>query len=231
VHALFTAANPQSRVRAGVAEQSHHPLKRGDVGLRFSAAQFKRHQQNMVIASAFPFCCSENLNPLAAATRKISALDASLTFPLISAIVTSMLKNNLAYIIENDLITATIAEAVLRKNLCQCQVQHWRNGQVAFDQLVAASAKNAGIPDLILLDLDMPVMDGWEFLEALTLLPIAEQTCVFILTSSIHPDDRKKAKCYTLVKGFFSKPLNDSSVAWMQQVSQLTGANTKFEQC
>ncbi|MGI4742827.1 MAG: response regulator [Janthinobacterium lividum] len=141
-----------------------------------------------------------------------------------------MLKNNLAYIIENDFITAAIAEAVLRKNLRECQVQHWVNGQVAFDQLVAAAEKKAGIPAFILLDLDMPVMDGWEFLDALTLLPIAEQTCVFILTSSIHPADREKAKHYHVVKGFLSKPLDVSSVAWMQQASQLAGASTGPEQ-
>lgn len=142
-----------------------------------------------------------------------------------------MLTNNLAYIIENDFITAAIAEAILRKSLRHCQVQHWLNGQVAFDQLVAAAEKNSGVPDLILLDLDMPVMDGWEFLDELTLLPVAEQTCVFILTSSIHPDDREKAKRYNVVKGFLAKPLDDSSVVWMQQVSQLAGASIKVEQC
>lgn len=141
-----------------------------------------------------------------------------------------MLKNNLAYIIENDFITAAIAEAILRKNLRHYQVQHCGNGRVAFDQLVAAAEKNSGIPDLILLDLDMPIMDGWEFLDALALLPVAEQTCVFILTSSIHPADREKAKHYSVVKGFLSKPLDDSSVAWMHQVSQLAGASTNVEQ-
>jgi CheY-like chemotaxis protein len=140
-----------------------------------------------------------------------------------------MTQDILTYIIENDSITATIAEAVLRKNLWHCQVQHWVNGQVAFDHLVAASEQDSGVPDLILLDLDMPVMDGWEFLDALARRPFAKQVGVFILTSSIHPDDREKAKRYAIVKGFFSKPLDASSVACMQQFSQLAGANTKAE--
>lgn len=134
---------------------------------------------------------------------------------------------HLAYIIENDFITAAVTELVLRKSLRRCQVQNCVNGQVAFDQLVAATKKGASIPDLILLDLDMPVMDGWEFLDALSTLPIAKQVCVFILTSSIHPDDREKAKHYHAVKGFFSKPLDESSVTWMQQFIQLAGASTR----
>lgn len=134
---------------------------------------------------------------------------------------------HLAYIIENDFITAVVTELVLRKNLRRGEVQHYVNGQVAFNKLVAATQKNVGVPDLILLDLDMPVMDGWEFLDALTTLPVAKQICVFILTSSIHPDDREKAKQYNVVKGFFSKPLDASSVAWMQQFIQLAGASTR----
>lgn len=135
--------------------------------------------------------------------------------------------SHLAYIIENDHITAVVTELVLRKNLRRGEVQHFVNGKLAFNQLLLKSEKNIDIPDLILLDLDMPVMDGWEFLDAFMKLPIAKQVCVFVLTSSIHPDDREKAKRYNIVKGFFSKPLDGDSVAWMQQFVQLAGASTR----
>ena len=135
--------------------------------------------------------------------------------------------SHFAYIIENDHITAVITEMVLRKSLRRGSVQHYVNGQVAFDQLVAALQGGSALPDFILLDLDMPVMDGWEFLDALGGLPLAKQICVFVLTSSIHPNDREKAKHYRAVKGFFSKPLDNSSVTWMQQFVQLAGASTR----
>ncbi|TDN36589.1 response regulator [Hymenobacter sp. UV11] len=135
--------------------------------------------------------------------------------------------SHLAYVIENDHITAVVTELVLRKNLRRGEVQHFANGKVAFNQLLLKAKENAGIPDLILLDLNMPVMDGWEFLDAFMKLPIAKQVCVFVLTSSIHPDDREKAKRYNIVKGFFSKPLDENSVAWMQQFVQLAGASTR----
>lgn len=135
--------------------------------------------------------------------------------------------SHLAYIIENDHITAVVTELVLRKNLRRGEVQHFVNGQLAFSQLLKSVKEGITIPDLILLDLDMPVMDGWEFLDAFMKLPIAKQVCVFVLTSSIHPNDREKAKHYNIVKGFFSKPLDGNSVAWMQQFVQLAGASTR----
>ncbi|WP_223654442.1 response regulator [Hymenobacter psoromatis] len=135
--------------------------------------------------------------------------------------------SHLAYLIENDHITAVVTELVLRKNLRRGEVQHFVNGQVAFNQLLADVKAVDKIPDLILLDLNMPVMDGWEFLDAFMKLPLTKQVCVFVLTSSIHPDDREKAKHYGMVKGFFSKPLDGNSVAWMQQFVQLAGASTR----
>ncbi|QKG57695.1 response regulator [Hymenobacter sp. BRD128] len=135
--------------------------------------------------------------------------------------------SHLAYIIENDHITAIVTELVLQKNLRRGKVRHFVNGQVAYNQLLADVQENKSLPDLILLDLNMPVMDGWEFLDAFIQLPIAKQVCVFVLTSSIHPHDREKAKHYNVVKGFFSKPLDGDSVGWMQQFVQLAGASTR----
>lgn len=140
-----------------------------------------------------------------------------------------MQKLKLAYVIENDRITSIVTELILRKNLRRGEVQNYGNGQLAFDQLTGALRAGTDVPDLILLDLDMPVMDGWEFLDALGRLPIAKQVCVFVLTSSIHPGDVARAKGYRQVKGFFSKPLGNDSVAWMQHFLQLAGASSRAQ--
>lgn len=126
----------------------------------------------------------------------------------------------LAYVVEDDPVTSIITELIIKKNLLCGEVQTYVNGQAAFDQLTAALQEGEDIPDLILLDLNMPLMDGWEFLDAFTSLPIAEKVCVFVLTSSIHPDDIEKSKFYKEVKGYFSKPLDTSNVRRMQQLLQ-----------
>jgi CheY-like chemotaxis protein len=72
-----------------------------------------------------------------------------------------------------------------------------------------AQTNPPGFPDFIFLDINMPDMDGWEFMDNFRLLPhnVIEKTRVFILTSSLNPLDIEKSKTYDEIKGFASKPL------------------------
>lgn len=60
--------------------------------------------------------------------------------------------------------------------------------------------------DIILLDLNMPEMNGWEFLDEYQNLN-ASNADVYILTSSLDTRDKYKSKEYEVVKGYFDKPL------------------------
>ena len=124
----------------------------------------------------------------------------------------------LVYVVENDRISSVITELIVKKNLFGGQVRSFPNGQLAFDHLVAALQAGAAVPDLILLDLDMPQMDGWEFLDALAGQPRAAGVRVFLLTSSINADDRAKAAGHPGVHGFFTKPLDRGGVERMQEL-------------
>ena len=71
------------------------------------------------------------------------------------------------------------------------------------------SQKNEYIPDLILLDLNLPILNGWDFLnwydgrnpEHL------RDVIIYILSSSVDEDEKKKAYSYPFVSGFIEKPL------------------------
>jgi len=131
---------------------------------------------------------------------------------------------DLAYVVEDDRITAVITKVIVKKELCFRAVQTFSNRQQAFDQLKVAVQKGANVPDLILLDLNMPLMDGWEFLDAFSTLALAQRIRVFILTSSIQPEDAEKATHYKEVKGYFSKPLGKDNVQRMQALLSEVGA-------
>jgi CheY-like chemotaxis protein len=118
----------------------------------------------------------------------------------------------LTYIIDDDPIFLVIAEKMLKKNPAFVDVKTFSDGQEGIQQLHSDIKQQKQLPTLILLDINMPVLDGWGFLEAYQKLPIAKGPKIFICTSSIDLRDRNQAKSYTAVSDMLSKPLTKEMV-------------------
>lgn len=83
------------------------------------------------------------------------------------------------------------------------------NGQEALDFLKTNEEFRANKPSLILLDINMPIMNGFEFMEAYTDLEESMKASIVVvmLTSSLHHSDQKKASNLDDLKSFINKPL------------------------
>ncbi|MBA6152429.1 response regulator [Gelidibacter gilvus] len=88
----------------------------------------------------------------------------------------------------------------------------YKNGKDAFDQLLPKLESNTNLPDVIFLDLNMPVMDGWQFLDELDKIPLANNIPIYIVSSSVDSRDINKAKSYEKVNKYIVKPFSLAKV-------------------
>ncbi|MEM8907704.1 MAG: response regulator [Bacteroidota bacterium] len=88
------------------------------------------------------------------------------------------------------------------------------NGQEAIDFLQTHPNFHQEQPSLILLDINMPVMNGFEFLEAYSHLEKTKKasTVVVMLTTSLHPKDLQKANLFPDLKAYINKPLTKAEI-------------------
>jgi CheY-like chemotaxis protein len=109
-------------------------------------------------------------------------------------------------LIDDDSVNNLVNTRIIRR--------HFGFDPTVFDEAERAlqhlqTCDRTQFPELILLDINMPEMNGWDFLDALKTLPMELQhECrVIMLSSSIDVHDFKKASSYPFVQDFISKPL------------------------
>lgn len=111
-------------------------------------------------------------------------------------------------LIEDEKIQLFLLGKFLERSGMAESVIQFENGKLAFDSFKARSENSNPLPNLIFLDLNMPVWDGWEFYAAAQKLPGFEQVTTYILTSSLSSDDMEKAKDFGLSDHYLTKPLS-----------------------
>lgn len=117
------------------------------------------------------------------------------------------MKNKITYIIDDDKLTIKLMSMIISKNNFCEKINSFYNPQVALDSLKQNCNDVENLPDVILLDLNMPILDGWQFLDEFVHLPIEKEISIFIVTSSIDPVDIEMAKKYDMVKSYIMKPI------------------------
>lgn len=117
-------------------------------------------------------------------------------------------------VVQDDLLYQTLTQKILQASGFPNEILLFNNGLFMISYLQEHKEDSQKLPDIILLDMNMPVMDGWTFLEEYEKLSplLNKNSSIFIHTSSLYIEDLDKVKGYSSVTGSIPKPLRINTV-------------------
>ncbi|MCX2740304.1 response regulator [Pontibacter anaerobius] len=128
---------------------------------------------------------------------------------------------NKVFIVDDDEVSIFLTEAILEAESFATECKGFLDAKTALQNLLdsAKGSSEDALPEVIFLDLNMPFLSGWDFLEALSPYEQAlKGRCrIYLLTSSVDEQERTRAAGTSLVAGFLQKPLEDE---WIMQLKE-----------
>jgi len=118
-----------------------------------------------------------------------------------------MNKLNCVLLVEDEPVTNFLHRIVVRDANCTEEIVIKENGQEALDYLLNSDKTT---PEIIFLDLNMPIMNGWKFLEEYSKIreSARAKAVIIMLSTSLNANDHKRASDMEVVSGFQNKPLS-----------------------
>ena len=113
-------------------------------------------------------------------------------------------------IIDDDTIYHFILTSIINKYKLAESILSFLDGEKAIQYLTENKMNNEKIPDVLFLDVNMPIMDGWMFIEEYARIKtdITKKTLVFMLSSSANPIDIERAEKISEISNYIIKPIN-----------------------
>lgn len=120
-----------------------------------------------------------------------------------------MISHNNIMLVDDDEIFTYIIKKIIEESELAEQINIFANGREAIDFLTKVAHDESLLPQVIFLDLNMPYLDGWGFLEEyIRLKPkLCKKVNLYVITSSVSPFDHQKSKNYSDITDFIVKPL------------------------
>jgi len=123
-------------------------------------------------------------------------------------------------LLDDDEVNNFICSSIIQKSIPESRVISFLNGKQGLDYLESLLGKNDyNLPDLIFVDINMPVMNGWEFLDRYKKIAnrFNKKIVLMMLTASMSDKDVKKAKTYEIVDDYLTKPLRQDELTKVRE--------------
>ena len=119
------------------------------------------------------------------------------------------------FLIDDDPLFVFLTRKIISSTATTSEISEFSDGQTAIDFLNNIADSPELLPDIIFLDLSMPVMDGWQFLKEYVLLEptLTKRITLYIVSSSISPHEVERSKTFQVVSDFLIKPLEEEKIA------------------
>ena len=113
-------------------------------------------------------------------------------------------------VIDDDSINNLLCSKNIKKNIPDAEVITFTEAEKGLDYIKSNFSKPNMGSAILFLDINMPIMSGWEFMQQFEKVDtvIKNQISIYILSSSIHQDDKQKAKNHPDVVDYIEKPLS-----------------------
>ncbi|HWB25987.1 MAG TPA: response regulator [Chitinophagaceae bacterium] len=117
-------------------------------------------------------------------------------------------------IVDDDRLQVTALKKIIDDTALAETVSVFGNGQEAADFITNVAAEGERLPDIIFLDINMPVMNAWKFLEAFTKMKrhLYHPIPVYVVTSSTEGLDMAHSRHFDTVKGYITKPVTKERI-------------------
>lgn len=118
------------------------------------------------------------------------------------------------FLVDDDALFAMLTKRKIKNIGFDGHLEIFVNGLEILNHIKTHSNDANNLPDIILLDLNMPIMDGWQFLEEYTKihLNLPKNILIYILSSSTFPEDIRKANDYKTVTDYIMKPITEEKL-------------------
>lgn len=126
-----------------------------------------------------------------------------------------------AYFIDDDEVYKLVIKLIIKQSEFKDDIKFFDNGEQAIKELIANKNNAEALPTVILLDINMPVVDGWGFLDKFKTIKseLAKKIIIYMVSSSIDPDDVAQAKTYDEVAAYLAKPIT------LEEIRRMVAAN------
>jgi CheY-like chemotaxis protein len=112
-------------------------------------------------------------------------------------------------VVDDDLVYQFTTKKLIQNTKLVDKILVFSDGEKAIEFFQSLNSSSQNVPDIVLLDINMPIMDGWDFLKAYVLVKpkLPKKVIIYMVSSSVHGIDMERAKQISDVTDYIIKPV------------------------